>query len=166
MDLLLPPPGFQLPGETGESYAENARIKARALCRATSEPAVGDDSGLEVDALGGRPGILSARYAQTDSERIERLLAELDPTREEGRAADFRCVLTLALPDGRTYSVEGVCRGVIARSPRGDLGFGYDPVFLPAGEARSFGEMEPEEKNRVSHRGLAARAFARMVGSL
>lgn len=165
-ELVLPPEGFRMPEETGASYAENARLKAGELCRATGEAAIGDDSGLEVEVLGGRPGLRSSRYAPTDEQRIARLLRELVEAGPEDRAAAFRCVLALALPDGRIYSAEGVCRGTIAPEPRGKSGFGYDPVFLPEGASRTFAEMSPGEKNAISHRALAARAFACLVRDL
>jgi XTP/dITP diphosphohydrolase len=162
--VLSPPPaGFAMPEETGRTYEENALVKARALARATGEPALGDDSGIEVDALGGRPGIHSARYAPTDRERIARLLAEIAGVPRERRGARFRCVLALVFPGGRELSAEGVCEGEIATAPRGSGGFGYDPVFLIPALGRTVAELIPDEKARVSHRAAAAR---RLLGRL
>jgi XTP/dITP diphosphohydrolase len=144
-------------GET--SYAENARAKARLAAEATGAVAVGDDSGLEVAALGGRPGVASARYggpALTDAERTARLLAELAGVRD--RRACFRCVLALVAPWGEEVLVEGVAEGRLTESPRGAGGFGYDPIFLVPELGRTFAELPAEEKDRVSHRGRAAAA--------
>jgi XTP/dITP diphosphohydrolase len=148
------------------TYEENARIKARALCATTGAPAIADDSGLEVNALGGRPGVHSARYGGTDHERIERLLRELRRVPRERRSARFRCVLALALPDGRDMSVEGVCEGEITQAPRGQGGFGYDPIFYSPELGRAFGEVGAAEKARVSHRGGAARRLGNLLDEL
>lgn len=149
-------PGMTLPPEDATSYAENARAKARAAARATGSVAVGDDSGLEVDALGGRPGVASARYGSpglTDAERVERLLAEL--TGAPSRTARFRCVLALAAPWGAEALVEGLVDGLLTETPRGTGGFGYDPVFLVPELGRTFAELAADEKDRVSHRARA-----------
>jgi XTP/dITP diphosphohydrolase len=143
--------------ETGSTFAENALIKARAFLAATGKPALADDSGLAVDALGGRPGVYSARYAPTDRERIAKLLGELEGVADRGAA--FICAMALALPDGRVIAVEGRCAGVITDGPRGVGGFGYDPIFLVPGLGRTFAELTAEEKNRVSHRALAVAAL-------
>ncbi|RMF20336.1 MAG: non-canonical purine NTP pyrophosphatase, partial [Deltaproteobacteria bacterium] len=133
---------------------------ARAVCRATGLPALGDDSGLCVDALGGRPGIYSARFAGPEADdhaNNEKLLSELAGASD--RRAAFVCALVLALPDGTEISVEGRCEGTIARAERGTNGFGYDPVFWVEDLGATFGEIDPEVKNARSHRGAAARAL-------
>lgn len=143
--------------ETGATYLENARLKAEALARSSGMPALADDSGLEVDSLGGAPGVRSARYAgnqATDADNIAHLLAEMaDRT---ARSARFRCVLVLAWPDGGAVSAEGMLEGAIAREERGKNGFGYDPVFvLPDG--RHVAELPAGEKDAISHRSKAAK---------
>ena len=148
--------------EDGLTFLENAAKKARALAQASGFWALADDSGLEVDALGGAPGIYSARYAgePTDSAANNRKL--LEALRGQAvRTARFRCVLALSGPDGPVRNVEGVCEGTIAEAEAGCGGFGYDPLFIPAGYAVSFAEMEPELKNRISHRALAFAAAVR-----
>ena len=154
-------PGVALPAEGETSYADNARSKARAVARATGAIALGDDSGLEVDALGGRPGVASARYGGpglSDAERVARLLAELAGAR--ARTARFRCVLALVAPWGAEVTVEGLVEGVVGEAPRGHGGFGYDPVFLVPELGRTFAELAAGEKHRLSHRGRAvARAW-------
>jgi XTP/dITP diphosphohydrolase len=155
--------GVALPPEGTASYAENARAKAWAAVRATGAVALGDDSGLEVDALGGRPGLASARYGGPgldDAGRIARLLAEV--ARVASRAARFRCVLALAAPWGAEAVVEGVVEGVLTEAPRGSGGHGYDPIFLLRETGRTFAEMAPAEKDRASHRGRAV-ALARPI---
>ena len=154
--------------ETGSTFAENARIKAIAVARASGAWALADDSGLSVDALGGAPGIHSARYAPTDAARIARLLTELqqalatDPS--AGRGARFVAALALAAPDGHVLlEVEGQCVGEILPAARGAGGFGYDPVFLVPELGLSFAELDRETKGRVSHRG---RAFAQLEPGL
>ncbi len=153
-------PGCSLPPEDRLTYAENALIKAEAVALWTGLPAVADDSGLEVDGLGGRPGIHSARYGGeglTDADRVRRLLEELRGVDRAGRGARFRCALALVVPHGRKMIVEGECRGVIDDAPRGTGGFGYDPVFLLPDLGKTMAELTPEEKDRVSHRAQAAR---------
>lgn len=151
--------------ETGSTFEENARLKAEAAARLTGLPALADDSGLEVDALGGRPGIFSARYAgagRTDPDipearQLELLLQELEGVPDERRTARFRCVIAIAVPGGETRTVEGVFEGSIAHEPRGANGFGYDPIFVvPGTGGRTSAELPPDEKNRISHRGAAA----------
>lgn len=145
--------------ETGATFAENAILKARAYAGETGLYALSDDSGLAVDALGGAPGVYSARYGgpgATDEDRIGKLLGELEMIGGD-RAAQFVCVMALAAPTGTIVRVEeGVCRGAIARAPRGANGFGYDPVFVPAGYDETFGELSVDVKRRISHRALAA----------
>lgn len=148
--------------ENGSTFAENALLKARAYCTASRLPTLADDSGLEVDALGGAPGIYSARYAgsnATDRQRYEKLLAELRGIPPAERTARFRCVIALVLPDGTEEITEGECEGVIIDTPRGEHGFGYDPVFYMPALGKTMAELPPELKNRVSHR---ARALMRM----
>ena len=146
--------------ETGQSYAENATIKAVEYARASGLVTLADDSGLEVDALGGRPGLLSARYAgadRTDQERVQALLQELAGVPDERRTARFRCVIAIADATGRVELVEGTVEGRIAQRPRGENGFGYDPIFLLPERGLTTAELPPDEKNAVSHRGAAAR---------
>lgn len=148
--------------ETGSTFAENARLKASTVARATRCWALADDSGLEVMALGGAPGVYSARYAPTDRARIERLIRELALAEREvreagaGRRARFVAALALANPEGAVeLEVEGVCEGSILEAPRGDGGFGYDPVFWIENMGQTFAEMDSETKARCSHRGRA-----------
>jgi XTP/dITP diphosphohydrolase len=161
--LRPPPEGYRPPEENGQSYRENALIKARALAGAVGGPAIADDSGLEIDALGGAPGLRSARLAGTDRERIERVLEALRGVPPGRRTARFRCVLALVIPDGGTLVSEGACEGRIAEAPSGNGGFGYDPIFLVDGSGRSFAEMPAGEKDAISHRGRAARELRRML---
>ena len=149
------------PEETGSTFAENAHLKATYYARATGLPALADDSGLVVDALDGRPGVLSSRYGRDDTERIERLLSELAGVEEDARrSAHFACAMALADPDGHIVAEsEGRLDGVIAREPRGNHGFGYDPIFhVPELDCR-LAEALPEVKNRLSHRGRALQAI-------
>ena len=150
---LLDYPGFPGVEETGKSFRENASIKALAACRYCDVPAFADDSGLEVEALDGCPGIYSARYAATDPERIAKLLEELKG--ESNRRARFVCAIAIAINGEVIESFEGEVRGVITEAPRGEGGFGYDPVFQPDNYDQTFGEMDPELKNRISHRAAA-----------
>ena len=144
------------PAEDAPSYAENAAAKAVAYARGTGLPAVSDDSGLEVDALGGAPGVRSRRFFGdvTPAERNRTLLGLLDGVSD--RTARFVAVIALAQPDGRVETFDGEVRGEIAESPRGEDGFGYDPVFVIAADGRTMAEVPREEKNAISHRGLAA----------
>ena len=153
-DLADPPPD---PTEDAPSYAENAIHKAVAYARGTGLPTVADDSGLEVSALGGAPGVRSRRYFGEDvppAERNRMLLALLDGVAD--RTARFVAVIAFAQPDGRVETFEADVRGEIAESPRGEDGFGYDPVFIIAGDGRTMAELPREQKNAISHRGLAA----------
>jgi XTP/dITP diphosphohydrolase len=167
------------PVEDGLTFETNARIKARFAARATGLPALADDSGVEVLALGGAPGVRTRRYAgpnATDIENNEKLLRELDGLPAERRGARYVCVLALALPhsDPRRGGLEiivrrGTCRGRIATAPRGDGGFGYDPIFEPIGEppgGRTFGLYAAAEKDRISHRARAARRMAPLLRAL
>lgn len=143
--------------ETGETYEENALIKARALAAASGLPALADDSGLEVDALDGAPGVHSARFRPGDDEvRYVALLEALEGVPAEDRTARFRCVAALVLPGGAHFTTEGVCEGRIGFEPGGEAGFGYDPVFVVSELGRTMAELSSEVKNRISHRARAA----------
>lgn len=146
--------------ETGATFAENARIKARAFRDASGLPSLADDSGVAVDALGGRPGVRSARYGGEgldDAGRVRLLLSEMAGVPDDERACRFHAVLAFAAPDGREETAEGVCEGRLAREPSGLNGFGYDPVFYLPQFGRTMAELAPEEKDAASHRGQAAR---------
>ena len=146
--------------EVGDSLEENARLKATVLATESRLLALADDSGLEVDALGGEPGPLSARYAgegASDRDRIDYLLARLEGVPWERRTAHFRCVIALATPDGEVELFSGECPGIITFEPRGEQGFGYDPVFYLPQLDKTMAELPLEEKNQVSHRGKAAK---------
>ncbi len=159
VELVAKPAAVALPEETGRTFLANARLKARAVALATGEVALADDSGLEVDALGGDPGVISARYAgpgATDADNNAKLLAELDGIHGPNRRARFRCVLVLVAPDGRELTADGRIEGFVLEAAQGRGGFGYDPLFQPEGDTRSFAEYAREEKNAVSHRGRAA----------
>ena len=154
--------------ETGESLEENARLKATALAAESQLLSLADDSGLEVDALGGEPGPLSARYAgegASDIERINYLLARLKDVPEEKRTARFRCVIAIATPDEEVKICSGECRGFITLAPRGEQGFGYDPVFYLPELGKTMAELPLELKNQVSHRGQAARKARELLKS-
>jgi len=158
-------PGVMLPVESGRTYAENAIVKACAVARAVGLPALADDSGLEVEALGGAPGVHSARYAGPDDPaRIAQLLAALATVPPERRTARFRCVVALALPDGRLETASGECPGRIADAPRGAGGFGYDPVFVADELGETLAAVPPAAKQRVSHRARAIRALGARLG--
>ena len=158
------PTGLPDVEETADTLEGNARLKAAAVMKATGELAVADDTGLEVDALGGRPGVWAARYAgpgATYADNVAKLLAELDGVPAEQRRARFRTVAVARFPDGREIVAEGAVEGTVAEVPRGEAGFGYDPVFVPdGGDGRTFAEMTTAEKSAVSHRGRALRALA------
>lgn len=162
-------PGVTLPPETGATFAENALAKAKHVAATTGRPAVADDSGLEIDALGGEPGVRSARYAgddATDEQRYRKVLGFLGDIPDERRRARFRCAAAYAAPDGQTLVAEGTCEGRIAQQPAGTGGFGYDPIFLPEGETRTMAQLTPAEKDGISHRGRAFRALARLLRGL
>jgi XTP/dITP diphosphohydrolase len=160
--------------ETGSSYLENARLKAEAIGAAAGLAALAEDSGIEVDALGGAPGLRSARFAgegATDAENLEQLVARIRGASAADRTARYRCVAVCTLPDGSEIWAEGTCQGRLILEPRGTGGFGYDPIFVPAGEERSAGavaglapartmaQLTDAEKNAISHRGKALRAL-------
>ncbi len=153
--------------ETGESFAENAAQKAAAVCAAAGMPALGDDSGLCVDALGGAPGIRSARFAGEEADdraNLKKLMNLLERTPFARRTARFECALCLAAPDGATLTADGSCEGMIGLVPSdGGHGFGYDPIFYHNNNC--FAEMSPEEKDEVSHRGAAARALCQKLNA-
>jgi len=154
--------------ETEDTLEGNAILKARALVEATGHAAIADDTGLFVDALGGRPGVLSARYAGHDATyelNVEKLLIEMREVPDEKRSASFRTVICVAFPDGSTTVVDGVLRGSITREPRGSNGFGYDSVFAVGTEGQTLAEMSAEEKNAMSHRAIALLALAQSLGS-
>ncbi len=151
--------------ETGETFAENATIKAQYYCAHARLLTLSDDSGLVVDALGGAPGVRSARYAgreATYAERMSKLLGELDATGDAERRARFVCVIAVADPSaGTLHTFEGACEGRIAHAPRGTGGFGYDPLFIPDGHAQTFGELPQQVKHSLSHRARALQQAAR-----
>lgn len=156
---------IEVPPESGESFQENARRKAEAVARASGQLALADDSGLEVDALGGRPGVLSARFGgpqATDADRNALVLEMLRGVPLDRRTARFRCVVAVADPGGPVRLAEGICEGRIALAPRGTRGFGYDPIFEMPSLGKTFAEVDPEAKNRLSHRAKAM-AAARVI---
>ena len=155
--------------EVGESLEENARLKATVLAAESQLIAMADDSGLEVDALGGEPGRLSARYAgegASDRDRINYLLTRLEGVPEEKRSARFRCVIAIATPDGKVALCSGECQGFITLAPRGEQGFGYDPIFYLAELGKTMAELPLQLKNQVSHRGRAARQVSQALEKL
>ncbi|MBV9569805.1 MAG: RdgB/HAM1 family non-canonical purine NTP pyrophosphatase [Alphaproteobacteria bacterium] len=157
--------GLAEPEETGGTFAENAILKARAAAEASGLAALSDDSGLCVDALGGAPGIYSARWAGPQKDfgaAMERVRQELGPKRKADHSAKFVCVLALATPQGNVETFEGEVRGHLTFPPRGNKGFGYDPIFVPEGFTQTFGEIEPAEKHAMSHR---ARAFEKFIAA-
>ena len=161
-------PAYQEVPETGATFAENALLKAREAVRHTGLPAVADDSGLAVDALNGMPGVLSARWAghaADDAANRRLVLEQTADVPDSRRGAAFVCAAALVTPDWREQVVEGRLDGVLTRAPRGSNGFGYDPVFQPDGETRTTAEMDPAEKDAISHRGRAFRALAPVVAA-
>ena len=162
-------PGVADVAETGTTFAENALLKAHATAQATGLPAVADDSGLCVDVLGGMPGVFSARWSGqhgADRANLELVLAQIADLPDERRSAYFACAAAIAFPDGTERVAEGFLRGALLRAPRGTGGFGYDPIFLPAGGARTTAELEPADKDAISHRGQAFRALADELAAL
>lgn len=152
-ELVLKPKELEVE-ETGDTFAQNARLKASQVAVATNSWAIADDSGLQVDALNGIPGVYSARYGANDTERIARLLTELGD--ETNRQAQFACAIAIARPDGTiALESEGICRGEILHQPRGNNGFGYDPIFYVPSLELTFAEMTTEVKRSISHRGKA-----------
>jgi len=152
--------------ETGDTYLENALLKTGAVAAVTGEAALADDSGIEVDALGGGPGPRSARYAgqtASDEENLRTLIRAVAGVPAGGRTARYRCIAAIAWPEGTELWAEGVCEGALTGKPRGSGGFGYDPVFLPEGWERTMAELAPQEKDRISHRGRAFRALRELL---
>ncbi len=160
-DLRLKPPELEVE-ETGQTFAENAALKASQVAQATGEWAIADDSGLEVETLNGAPGLYSARYGKTDADCIQRLLTELQGNPK--RQARFVCVVAIARPDGAiVLQAEGICPGEILTAPRGQGGFGYDPIFYVPQQQMTFAEMPAAIKHEISHRG---QAFAQLLPQL
>ncbi len=163
-ELQLKPAELEVE-ETGTTFAENAALKASQTAKATGQWAIADDSGLEVDALNGAPGIYSARYGATDSDRISRLLRELGDRTD--RQARFVCAIALAKPDGAiALATEGICPGEILTAPRGEGGFGYDPIFYVPIQKLTFAEMPADMKHEISHRGRAFKALLPQLSNL
>lgn len=161
IEIVPLPEGAPEPAEDGDSFEANARIKARAAAEFTGLPAIADDSGLCVDALGGAPGVYSARYADgTDEGNNRKLLREMERIPDGQRQAKFVCVVACVLPDGREFTARGECGGEILRALHGNGGFGYDPLFFVPEYGCTFGELPQETKNRISHRRAALAAFA------
>jgi len=157
-------PGTHLPAETGASFAANALAKAGHAARITGLPAVADDSGLEVDALGGEPGIHSARYVEgSDDARCLKVLHLMRDVTGEERTARFRCAAAYATPAGQIQLAEATCEGSVASGPAGSGGFGYDPIFVPDGYTVTMAQLASEQKHAISHRGKAFRALVRML---
>ncbi|MCK9873134.1 RdgB/HAM1 family non-canonical purine NTP pyrophosphatase [Nocardiopsis dassonvillei] len=158
--------------ETEATFLGNALLKARAIAEHTGLPAVADDSGIAVDELRGMPGVLSARWAgrfgagDQDRANLDLVLDQMADTPAERRGAAFVCAAVLVMPDGTEAVAEGVLRGRLVRERRGENGFGYDPVFVPEGESRTTAELSPEEKNAISHRGIAFRKLARELADI
>ena len=152
--------------ETGETYLDNAALKTRAVADALGIPAIADDSGIEVDALGGRPGPRSARFAgpdATDGRNLAELIRSVRGIPAAGLTARYRCVAAFAEPGDEVIAAEGLCEGTLTTRPRGAGGFGYDPIFLPVGWDRTMAELAPDEKDRISHRGRAFRALRALL---
>ena len=155
--------------ETGDTFFENALLKARTVCRETGLAAIADDSGLCIDALEGAPGVLSARWSGVhgnDAANIEKVLAQLASVQESERGAHFTCVTAFVMPDGRESTAEGILSGEILRKPIGNHGFGYDPIFRPAGSKLSLAELDARKKDLISHRGQSLRAMAPRVAAM
>jgi XTP/dITP diphosphohydrolase len=169
IEILALPDEVELPPETGETFAENAAEKARTAYRATGLPSLADDSGIEAAALGGRPGVRSARYAGEnagDEENLQKLLHEVGAAGDDRRVA-YVIALVHVAEDGEEWLFEHRCSGQLATEPRGDGGFGYDPAFIPDDydDGRTMAELTPDEKHAISHRGRAARAFRDWLGA-
>lgn len=155
---LLDFPGIEDVEETGTTFEENAKIKSETIANLLGKMVIADDSGLEIDALDGRPGVYSARYAglqKNDEDNIDKVLAELNDVPENERTARFRCVLAVSQPGKKTVTFAGACEGVILTERRGTNGFGYDPIFFVEAKQKAMAELAPEEKNKISHRAMA-----------
>lgn len=162
-------PEFPEVPETGLTFGENALIKAREGCKRTNLPTIADDSGLAVDALNGMPGVFSARWSgrhADDWANLELVLAQIADVPDEHRGASFVCTIALVLPSGKEHLVDGRQSGRLLRAPRGEGGFGYDPIFVGDGQDRTNAELAPEEKDAISHRGKALRALAKVVAKV
>lgn len=160
------PAGFPDVEETGQTYLENALLKARGVSGALGVPAIADDSGIEVDALGGKPGVRSARFSgvgATDQQNLDALMQAMRGIPGGGRTARYRCLAVLAGPDGRVEHAEGTCEGTLVSKRSGDRGFGYDPIFVPEGWEETMAQLTDEQKDRISHRGRAFRALRELV---
>ena len=149
--------------ETGNTFAENAVIKAVAYAKYTGELTIADDSGLEVDALGGAPGVYSSRFAPTDAERISKLLEQMNGIPDKDRTARFRCAIAIAEPNGDVKTCEGKLEGLISHEPKGNQGFGYDPVFYVCELGKGMAELDLDEKNAISHRGRALQEAKKLL---
>lgn len=161
---VIEPQGEFDPEETGKTFLENACIKAYAAAKRMNLPALGDDSGLEIDALGGLPGIYSARYAENDQKRIEKVLSELKDIKPENRTARFVCSMVIASPDGEIlYSCTEKCEGLIIAAPMGENGFGYDPIFYIPELKSTMAELSLEDKNKISHRAKALTCIIKVL---
>lgn len=164
VDLRPAPAAFEAPEEDAPDYLGNARLKAEALVRQFGLPALADDSGIEVDALGGAPGVISARWAESAEARLQKMETSLAGVPPEQRSARFVCALVVAYPDGRSETAVGTCEGRIATARKGDGGFGYDPLFELPERGLTMAELPAEEKNRISHRGRAVQALLAQWG--
>ena len=161
-------PEYEEVPETGLTFTDNALLKAREGAKHTSLPTVADDSGLAVDALNGMPGVFSARWSGghgDDASNTNLLLAQIADIGDDHRAASFVCAAALVLPDGREFTVQGDMRGRLIRAPRGTGGFGYDPIFVSEGETHTSAELNPDDKDAISHRGKAFRALAEVIAT-
>ncbi|OCA92368.1 XTP/dITP diphosphatase [Pseudobacillus wudalianchiensis] len=166
VQTLLDYPSLPDVEETGHTFEENAVLKAEAIANETGQLVIADDSGLSIDALDGRPGVYSARYAgvkKDDEANIQKVLAELKGVPEEKRTARFHCVLAIARPGEKTVTVSGSCEGKITSEKQGANGFGYDPIFWMEGFKKTMAELQPEEKNSVSHRGGAMKKLGALL---
>lgn len=162
-------PELQDVEETGDTFLENALLKARTVCQETGLPAIADDSGLCIDALDGAPGVLSARWSGVhgnDGANIEKVLAQLEQIPDSDRGAHFTCVAAFVMPDGRESTAEAIMSGTILWQPIGTFGFGYDPIFLPEGSVLSLAELDAQKKDLISHRGQSLRAIAPRVAAM
>ncbi|AKI93016.1 nucleoside-triphosphate diphosphatase [Bacillus subtilis] len=152
--------------ETGHAFEENAILKAEAVAKAVNKMVIADDSGLSIDNLGGRPGVYSARYAgeqKDDQANIEKVLSELKGIEKEQRTARFRCALAVSIPGEETKTVEGHVEGYIAEEPRGEYGFGYDPIFIVKDKDKTMAELTSDEKNKISHRADALKKLSKLL---
>jgi XTP/dITP diphosphohydrolase len=160
------PSAFPEVEETGDTYLENALLKARAISEALGVPAIADDSGIEVDALGGKPGPRSARYAgedATDEQNLEAMMQAMRGIPSGGRTARYRCIAAIAWPEGRELHTDGTCEGTLVNKRHGERGFGYDPIFVPEGWDETMAQLTDEQKDRISHRGRAFRGLRQVL---